>query len=53
MGPRFKVTSEGQEKHGIEHTTPGLEGEQFYHYTRENNKHLLCNLAGILGTYYF
>ena len=36
MEPRFKVKSEGQENHRIEQSTPGLEGEQFYHYTTEN-----------------
>ena len=35
MEPRFRVTSERLEKPGIEHTTPGLEGEQLNHYAME------------------
>ena len=35
MGPRLRVSSERLEKPGIEHTTPGLEGEQLNHYAME------------------
>ena len=36
MGPRFRVSSERLENPGIEPTTPGLEGEQFNHYAKED-----------------
>ena len=38
MGPRFKVSSERQEKPGIELTSPGFEGKWLNHYTTEASR---------------
>ena len=40
MGHLFKVSSERLEKPWVELKTPGLQGEQLYHYTTEASNQL-------------